>query len=135
MTRYGALAKLLDEGLLWLIVMCVAWCVGLVILLVVACGANCVFPEALGLAISGAVMGGLIGLIQWQFLRPAVRRAGLWILATALGWLGGVTATAVIIGLNAGTYISWNRFDFLSLDATAAANTEVKTAGDFGTIW
>jgi hypothetical protein len=121
MTRYGALAKVLDEGLLWMIVMCIGWCLGLVLLLVVACGANCVFPEAIGVAISGGVMGALIGFVQWQFLRLPVKRAGLWVLATALGWLGGVAATAIVIGLNDGAYISSSRIGSLSLDPTAAA--------------
>jgi hypothetical protein len=121
MTRYGALAKVLDEGLLWMIVMCVGWCLGLVLLLVVACGANCVFPEAIGVAISGGVMGALIGFVQWRFLRLPVKSAGVWVLATALGWLGGVTATAIVIGLNDGAYINSIRIDFLSIDATAAA--------------
>jgi hypothetical protein len=104
-----------------MIVMCVGWCLGLVVLLVVACGANCVFPDVIGVAIGGIVVGALIGLIQWQFLRPAVKRAGLWVLVTALGWLGGVTATAVILGLNNRAFINSSQIGSLSLDPTAAA--------------
>lgn len=42
------------------------------------------------------VIGGLIGLSQWLFLRQCVPQAGWWVLASALGWglanLGSLTA-------------------------------------------
>ena len=37
-------------------------------------------------AIGGAVGGATLGFIQWFFLRHTTRRAGLWVLANALGY-------------------------------------------------
>jgi hypothetical protein len=98
MRRKITLPRLLDEGLFWMLTTCIGWCVGLVVVLVAAASAGLVFSESLSLAVSSFLGGGLIGLIQWRIMRPPVRGAGSWTLASAAGWFVGVSVTAAIAG-------------------------------------
>lgn len=46
-------------------------------------------------AVAGAVLGGLMGALQWVALRSRISRAWLWLLATPLSWAAG----AVLVGM------------------------------------
>jgi hypothetical protein len=59
--------------------------------------------SAAALVVGGAV----VGSGQWLLLRQNVRRAGWWILATAIGWViaagagvGAITGTALVLLLH-----------------------------------
>ena len=43
------------------------------------------------------VVGALIGLVQWETLRPDARGVGAWTLATVIGWIGGLIVTASVV--------------------------------------
>lgn len=48
-------------------------------------------------SISGLMGGALVGLFQWLVLRNKIKNAGRWILATALGWMAGITILVVSV--------------------------------------
>ena len=51
------------------------------------------------LALSGAVIGGWLGLMQWLFLRKQISQAGRWILASSLGVLIGAPSSWLAYGM------------------------------------
>lgn len=53
-------------------------------------------PGAVGLALDGAVIGGLLGILQWLVLRRQVAVAGRWVAASALAWAGGWSIISII---------------------------------------
>lgn len=58
------------------------------------------------LALSGAIIGGWLGLMQWLFLRKQISKAGRWILASSLGVLIGAPLSWLAYGM-----ILYNRPD------------------------
>jgi hypothetical protein len=51
----------------------------------------------LGLALIGDVgIGAAMGIMQWLVLRPQVRQASWWIVASIVGWIIGLVAIAVV---------------------------------------
>ena len=70
----------------------------------------------------GAVIGALIGIMQWLVLRPQVSQAGWWVLASIVGWgsfevvfaarsvVGVATRGAIVgavFGISTGTALVW----------------------------
>ncbi len=55
--------------------------------------------EYLLAALMGAVLGPILGGVQWWVLRAYVQQAWQWIPAHALAWAGGMTAIFVVMGL------------------------------------
>ena len=46
--------------------------------------------------VSGAVVGAVVGVLQWLILRRQLRRAGWWVLASTVGWVMGQAAHGAI---------------------------------------
>jgi hypothetical protein len=50
--------------------------------------------------VNWAVLGAIIGVLQWAVLRPKIRKAALWIPLTAVGW--GIAMTMCVLTLPRG---------------------------------
>jgi hypothetical protein len=63
-------------------------------------------PAALGLVLTGAVIGLSVGIVQWLALQGPLSRAGWWLAASVAGWAVGW----IIIGVvedSVGVAIQW----------------------------
>ena len=98
MKALRTLSDWLEGWLLWILVTGTSWSVGLVIAVVIASGASLALPSQISLLLSGMVVGALIGLVQWEILRPDARGVGAWTLATVIGWIGGLIVTESVFG-------------------------------------
>jgi hypothetical protein len=65
--------------------------------------------ESVGFALAFALGGGLNGLLQRRILRPAVRQAGWWVLASTAGW------TLSLLGLAITEYTTMDDLPFVLL--------------------
>ena len=94
-------------GVTWFIATALGWTVGLAggsVVSLVGCFAGCIvlMPESamacgmgcgLGILVGACFWGGaLSGVAQWLLLRRRLPRAGWWIAASALGWVGAAVA-------------------------------------------
>ncbi|MBT3314960.1 MAG: hypothetical protein HN390_10125 [Anaerolineae bacterium] len=46
-------------------------------------------------AMGGALIGGILGLMQWLVLRKRIKRAALWIISSTIGWSIGLMAAEI----------------------------------------
>ncbi len=62
-------------------------------------GLNLALVEVLAGALLGLIDGVIIGVLQWIALRRILRRAGHWVLATAIGTAAALAAFYALLGL------------------------------------
>jgi len=87
----------LELWFLWFLVTGTCWSVGLVMAVVIASSVSLALSSQVSLLLSGIVVGALIGLVQWEVLRPDVRGVGVWTLATVIGWTAGLMVTTTVV--------------------------------------
>lgn len=97
MKALRTLSDWLEGWLLWILVTGTSWSMGLVIAVVIASGAGLALSSQVSLLLSGMVVGAVIGLVQWEILRPNARGVGAWTLATVIGWIGGLIVTTSVV--------------------------------------
>jgi len=72
-------------------------------------GSAAILSVAGSMSLIGALIGGLIGVGQWLYLRRRMRNAAAWLLATAAGWGLGLPLALTVnlffgLGISAGMY-------------------------------
>jgi hypothetical protein len=97
MKRVRTLSEWFEAWFAWLPATAVAWTLSLVLAMLAAAGLALALPQAVAWALAGIAAGGLLGLVQWLALGPQVRGLGLWMLATAVGWVTGLVVAALAV--------------------------------------
>ena len=130
--------RALKHWVLWIGATAFGWAVagftGLPLGRVVAAerGMDSVFSAVTTMGLFGMLIGGMIGVSQWMYLRWRIRRATWWIPATALGWgiglplalsinlLAGLGLSAIFYGVVIGGSVGLGQWMLLKQSATPA---------------
>lgn len=80
--QWAVLYKRIDKAWQWFVFSSFAWITGIVILVLFLPGAD---------LLSGLVLGGMLGGIQWSILRKKFSWSGWWIIISIMAWTTGLT--------------------------------------------
>jgi hypothetical protein len=92
--QWIVLRSLVRQASWWIVASAVGWALGYMV-------ATKVLP-AVAVVLHGAVIGAIIGAMQWLVLRRWAQRAAWWIAISALGWAVGPILGASLVGAGVG---------------------------------
>ncbi len=109
--QWLVLRQLLQQAGWWIWASTVGWAIGWAMIVT-----GVIVPPNIGVVasvVAGLVLGALLGVAQWFYLRRQVYQAGWWVLASSVGWgigltgiIGG-TVTGAIAGVVTGFMLDW----------------------------